>query len=60
MVVGAETTTPTPSPTLDRFNLGLAPVMGTELGRRSDFIVDSSQSFDHAREQVRDNESFLL
>jgi dephospho-CoA kinase len=25
-----------------------------EKRRRADFIVDSSQSFDHAREQVRD------
>ena len=44
-----------PGMTEEKFNALLAKQMpDAEKRRRADFIVDSSQSFDHARAQVRD------
>jgi dephospho-CoA kinase len=51
--------------TSPRGHQDLAPVLQLPVGkqmpdaekrRRADFIVDSSHPFDHAREQMRDNE----
>ena len=44
-----------PGMTEEKFTALLAKQMpDAEKRRRADFIVDSSQSFDHARAQVRD------